>query len=276
MWLPDHQTVVQTVLFRDLLTGEPLPNVQHLVSVPSVYERLVPIGVTSHAVIPASIAGSLLTRWHFAGAQIHTYAALSALPEVVVRALADGAAQYVVAYWPDYDGVCHGNGPASPEARATARSLDAAFDLLLTSLPRRGNILVVLTADHGQRPLDPDEAIVLNDDAVLMTWLASPPLGERCARYLRIRPGMQSAVAQHLLPVADVVRMDDIWADGLFGGPPAAASFRLRTGDLLAVPRGRRQLHWAFSGAERGDVYRGGHGGWTAWEMLVPVVVIRP
>ena len=69
--------------------------------------------------------------------------------------------------------------------------------------------------------------------------------------------------------------MADIWADGLFGGSPAAASFPLRTGDLLAIPRGRRQLHWAFAEAERAEVYRGGHGGWTAWEMIVPVVAIR-
>jgi hypothetical protein len=275
VWWPDRDTVVQTVLFRDLLSGTPLADAQRLVTVPSVYQQLAAIGVASHAVIPAGIAGSLLSTWHFAGARVHPYATLEALPDVIVHALAAGGPQYVVAYWPEYDGICHADGPASPEARDAARRLDAALERLIAALSHNENVLVILTADHGQRPLDPAEAVVLNDDPVLLSCLASPPLGERCARYFRIHPGMDSTVARHLAPVAEVVPMADIWADGLFGGPPVSASFRLRTGDLLAIPRGRRQLHWAFSEAERAEGYRGGHGGWTAWEMTVPVVAIR-
>jgi hypothetical protein len=275
MWWPDRATVAQTVLFRDLLSGTPLADAQRLVTVPSVYQQLAAIGVATHAVIPAGIAGSMLSAWHFAGARLHPYATLGALPDAIVHALAAGGPQYVVAYCPEYDGACHEFGPSSPEARDAARRFDAALALLLAALGRAENVLVILTADHGQRPLDPDEAVALNDDPVLARWLASPPLGERCARYFRIRPGGESIVARHLSSVAKVVQMADIWAAGLFGGSPAAASFRLRTGDLLAIPRGRRQLHWAFAEAERAEVYRGGHGGWTAWEMTVPVVAIR-
>jgi hypothetical protein len=275
IWWPDRATVAQTVLFRDLLSGTPLADAQRLVTVPSVYQQLAAIGVASHAVIPAGIAGSMLSTWHFAGARLHPYATLGALPDAIVHALAAGGPKYVVAYWPEYDGACHEHGPSSSEAQHAARQFDAALALLLTALGHPENVLVILTADHGQRPLDPDEAIRLNDDPVLTRWLASAPLGERCARYFRIHPGSESIVTRYLEPVAEVARMADIWAAGLFGGPPAAASFPLRTGNLLAIPRGRRQLHWAFAEAERTEVYRGGHGGWTEWEMIVPVVAIR-
>jgi Type I phosphodiesterase / nucleotide pyrophosphatase len=275
IWWPDRATVAQTVLFRDLLRGTPLAGARRLVTVPSVYQQLAAFGVASHAVIPAGIVGSMLSAWHFAGARLHPYATLGALPDAIVHALATGGSQYVVAYWPEYDGACHEHGPPSSEARASARQFDAALERLLAALGHAENVLVILTADHGQRPLDPNEAIALNDDPVLARWLATPPVGERCARYLRIRPGGESTVERHLSPVAEVVRMADVWAAGLFGGPPAAASFRLRTGDLLAIPRGRRQLHWAFAETERTEVYRGGHGGWTEWEMIVPVVAIR-
>ena len=275
IWWPDRATVVQTVLFRDLLRGVPLTDASRLVTVPSVYQHLAAIGVSSHAVLPVGIVGSTLSGWHFAGAHVHPYAALDELADVVPQVLAAGGRQYVVVYWPEYDGACHLFGPASPEARDAVQKVDTVLEHLLATVGNRDNILVILTADHGQRPLDPTAAVVLNDDPVLGQWLSVPPLGERCARYLSVRPDTASVVARHLAQVAEVVPMADAWADGLFGGPPAAASFPQRTGDLLAIPRGRRQLHWAYSEPERAEVYRGGHGGWTAWEMTVPVVAIR-
>jgi hypothetical protein len=275
IWWPDRATVMQTVLFRDLLRGVPLTDASRLVTVPSVYQHLAAIGVSSHAVLPAGIVGSTLSKWHFAGACMHPYAALNELADEVTHVLAAGGPQYVVAYWPEYDGACHIFGPASPEARNAASRVDTMLERLLATLGQSENVLVILTADHGQRPLDPTEVVVLNDDPVLGNWLACPPLGERCARYLSVRPGTESVVARHLGQVAEVVSMADVWADGLFGRRHATASFSQRTGDLLAIPRGRRQLHWAFSETERAEVYRGGHGGWTAWEMTVPVVAIR-
>jgi hypothetical protein len=72
--------------------------------------------------------------------------------------------------------------------------------------------------------------------------------------------------------VAEVVPVEELWSDGTFGGAPARPDLRLRTGDLLAVPRGRRQLHWAWKESDRAAHHRGDHGGWSAEEMLVPLV----
>jgi hypothetical protein len=275
IWLPDRQTVAQTIHFRDLMTGDSLRSGQDLVTVPSLYQRLAAIGVSCQAVIPTSIAGSILSGWHFAGAQILAYDSLATLPSLVASALDGPKPLYVVVYWPDYDLVCHQHGPTSSQARETVRAFDDALGRVLPILLRTEDVLVLLTADHGQRPLDADDAILLNDDPALTNWLASPPMGERCARYLRVRPGGEAAVAQHFAPVADVAQMDTVWANGHFGGSPGTEAFRLRTGDLLVVPRARRQLHWAFTEADRGELYRGGHGGWTECEMLVPIVAAR-
>lgn len=274
IWWQESATVVQTLLFQDLLSGTPLADPSGLITVPTVYQRFAASGVECHAIFPASIAGSTLSAWHFAGAHNHPYTTLETLPDVVAQAVATGEAQYVVAYWPGYDTACHDRGPTSLEAQDAAQRVDVALEHLITATCNLEDILVILTADHGQRPLDPAEAIVLNDDPVLLSWLASPPFGERCARYLRIQPGTESLVADHLAPIAEVVPMADVWADGLFGGHPEGP-FRRRTGDLLAIPRGRRQLHWAFTEDARSNIYRGGHGGWTTWEMLVPLIAIR-
>jgi hypothetical protein len=265
---------VNALLFRDLLTGKPLADPASLMSVPSLYQQL-PEGVARRVVIPASISGSLLSQWHFAGADLLPYKRLAQLLAQLALALSGTQPCYAVAYWPDYDTAAHIHGPASPAAGKVLRGFDAALGQLLDALPRDGKTLLMLTADHGQREIAPNETTILNDDAALVPFLASPPMGERCARYFRAKPGMEQALANHLAPLAEVIPMAEVWAGGLFGDPQGAVRYRSRTGDLLAIPRDHRQLLWAFTDAARKEIYRGGHGGWTAAEMSVPLIAIR-
>lgn len=274
-WLVDPGTVADTVLFRDLVADRPLENPRRLMSVPSLYRWLADEGVTCRVVMPSSFRGSPLSHWHFDRAEFVPYQAPGSIPSRIAEAVNGRGRRYVVAYWPGYDAVCHWHGPSSPEAGDEAAAVDLAFERLIGVLPHTGRTLVLLTADHGQRDLDPAEAVLLGEDRALSAWLASPPLGERCGRFLRVKPRTEKQVVEHLSSVSEVMSMDDAWAIGLFGGPPAVAEFRMRTGDLLVVPRGRRQLHWPFTEHDRSETWRGGHGGWSDAEMLVPVIALR-
>lgn len=274
IWLDDRQTVANALFFQDLLTGKPLADPASLMRVPSLYQQM-PAAVLRRAVIPASITGSLLSQWHFAGAEVMPYQRLEQLPRRVADALQAPQLSYVAAYWPDYDTAAHLHGPASSQAGQALHSFDAALGQLLDALPRDDQTVILLTADHGQRELDPNEATILNDDAALVSLLASPPMGERCARYFRVQPGRDLVLADQLAPLADVMPMAEVWAAGFFGDPRGAARFGSRTGDLLAIPRDHRQLVWTFSDANRQEIYRGAHGGWTAAEMRVPLIAIR-
>jgi hypothetical protein len=226
-------------------------------------------------VLPSSIARSLLSQWHFDGAEIVPYQTPSSLSSLVADALAGSGLRYVVAYWPDYDTVCHVYGPSSQQASDEAAAIDLAIGRLVARLPRTGRTALLLAADHGQRDLDPTKAIYLDHDPEVVAGLASPPMGERCGRYLRARPRQEQKVVAHVSAVADVLPMADAWATGLFGGAPADPEFRSRTGDLLAVPRGSRQLLWSYSETQQATAIRGGHGGWSDVEMLVPVIALR-
>lgn len=274
-WVLDPGTVADLILFRDLVADAPLASPQSIMRMPSLYHRLASEGVVCRVVIPRAIEDSPLSQWHFAGADVVPYETPGSIPSRVAEAAEGEGRRYLVVYWPGYDAVCHVNGPSSPEAGDEAAAVDLAFGRLIETLPHTGKTLVVLTADHGQRGLDPSEAVVLSEDGRLRAWLASPPMGERCGRFLRVRPGFEERVARHLTPFADVMPMADAWAIGLFGGPPTDAEFRMRTGDLLAVPRGNRQLHWSFADRDRSVGFRGGHGGWSDAEMLVPVIALR-
>jgi hypothetical protein len=273
IWLPEDGAVAELIRFWDLNADVPLTRPERLWAVPSLYDRLAAAGVTCRIVSAHAYRETALSRFLFGGAVYLGYTSSSGIPSLVAEAAGGTGRRYVVAYWPGYDAVCHHSGPASRAAGDEAAVIDLAIGRLVGALGGQRALLLV-AADHGQRELDRAEAVALHEDRRLGEWLIGPPAGERCGRFLRARPRHGAAIAAHLAEVAEVAPMDELWADGLFGGRPARADFRLRTGDLLAVPRGRRQLHWAWKEPDRAALHRGGHGGWSADEMLVPMVAM--
>ncbi|HEX2186580.1 MAG TPA: alkaline phosphatase family protein [Chloroflexota bacterium] len=278
VWLPQEGTVAELLRLWDMVADRPLRAPEQLVTVPSLYRRLAAQGVKCAVVAPGAHRGSHLSRWWFEGATYLPYDTAASIPSLVAGAVTERY-RYVVAYWPGYDLVCHRFGPRSRAAADEAAALDLALARLVDGVGRLRRGLVVVVADHGQRELEPGQAVALHHDATLAPWLASPPAGERCGRFLRLRAGAMPEVAGHLGAVAEVRPMDDLWRRGVFGGPPARPDFRARTGDLLVMPRGGRQLLWAFgrAGAAPGGAdpaLRGGHGGCSPAEVLVPVVTL--
>ncbi len=251
LWLGDGPEVTDMLLSRDRATQEPRtpPAVP-----PSLYTRL---PMRCRAVNSAAFAHSALTRWHFAGAEYRRWYSPNTLPSLIADAVDGAQLAYVTAYWPDHDPVCHVHGPVGPEAADEVAALDLVLSRIIARLPRSGRTLLLLVGDHGQRQLDPAAAVHLAETAA----------GERTATYLRDAPGL----VERLSPYADLRRTDDLWREGWFGGPPADAAFRRRVGDWIAIPRDGRQFLWSPTQ----DRYRGGHGGWSAEEMLVPLVCIR-
>jgi predicted AlkP superfamily pyrophosphatase or phosphodiesterase len=275
LWIEALGASVEMIRFVDMARGGPVPQPESILNVPSLYQRLAAAGVCCCAVCPAAHQGSALSHALYFGAKYRSYVSPVAIPERVSEALSQVGPRYVVAYWPDYDRICHHYGPASERARQEARTIDRALDRLVRVLPRDGRSRLILTADHGQRELDPAIALWLDQDSTLAQWLNGPPVGERCGRYLRVKSGSEAEVAEYLAPVADTLAMAEAWSTGLFGGAPAIEEFRARTGDQLVVPRGRRQLLWSHGSMGREEPFRGGHGGWTEDEMLVPLFAIR-
>jgi hypothetical protein len=272
LWLPEVGAVSDMISFRDLERRSPIPLPHRLAKTPSIYSRLSRAGVACRTVNCAEFEDTPLTRWHFAGAEYVPYASLEEMPRLVAEAAGPG---YTVTYWPGYDTACHLHGPRSHRAAASVRRADAALARLFRNLTRTGDTALILTADHGQRELSPRKAALLNDDPYLTPRIKAPPGGERACRYFYAANGSERELALHLRGAADTLPTAEAWDSGLFGGPPAQEDYRERTGDILAVTRSAWQLNWAFSPEQRRDFHRGGHGGWTEEEMLVPVLFAR-
>jgi hypothetical protein len=66
-----------------------------------------------------------------------------------------------------------------------------------------------------------------------------------------------------------------LWDEGWFGGDPTHKDFYGRTGDLVAVPEVPSQLQWSRQPVPDLNLDGGAHGGWSADEMLVPLLALR-
>ena len=252
----------------------------------TLYARLQVAGVTrAFAVNPAHFGGTALTRMLHQGAEYRGYIATSSVEPIVSRILSDdtGNPTYVYAYWPTVDTISHLVGPLTPEHSAEVAAFDAFFGRLLQRLPRRGDTLVMLTADHGHVVTQPERELPFAEHPALLEMLRVLPVGERRAVYLHPRPGADDEVLDYarsrLRSEAAVTTRDDAVRLGLFGPGGLSERAAARIGEVLLFPRSNLQFVTPVQMEDgtpmRVPAFRGLHGGLTAEEALVPLLAIR-
>jgi hypothetical protein len=182
---------------------------------------------------------------------------------------------YVHAYWPQIDSLAHEHGINSPQVAEAFTALDAGFAQLV-DVARSNNSRVVVTADHGFIDTCVDETIDLDDHPGLRETLLLPLCGEPRAAYAYVRTSREAQFEDYVLgQLADKVhllRSEDVVRRGWLGPGEAHAALRDRIGDYVLIPRGRAILRDWLKGEER-HTHIGVHGGLTAAEMIVPLVV---
>jgi hypothetical protein len=223
----------------------------------------------SHVVNPRHIIHSDFNVALSGRAKRHGYETLEEMFALIAGIVRSGEARsYVHAYWPQLDSLAHEYGIHSEPVAQAFAALDGAFARLLDVVHESGS-LVIVTADHGF--IDTDETIDLDDHPGLRDTVG------RCAanrarlrlRSLRLKDSSRT-MSGHLSTVC-LLRSDEV--RGRWLGPGSAhPALRDRLGDYVLLPRGRAILRDWLMGEEH---YRhvGVHGGLSATEMFVPLVV---
>ncbi len=255
----------------------PLPSsfeVQRLLPCMTVYERLHEAGVTTHAFLPRGITDSGLSQLLYRGCDhIHPAVGLSdtlALARDVLQRSAGRTA--VTLYWPGLDSVAHSRGAESASYEAEAAAIGAAIEREL--LGRVGRTLLVLSSDHGFATMDPKDYAPLSEFPSLRDAAFLFPTGEPRASYLHLRPDSRTRLPWNLPTLLDggLLLVDSAAAvqAGLFGPEAAHPESARRLGDLVLASTGRRGIQHPYPDA---PLLRGMHGGLSADEMLVPLIV---
>jgi len=180
---------------------------------------------------------------------------------------------YVHAYWPQLDSLAHEYGITSPQVAEAFAALDAGFAQLLDVARQTGSRLLV-TADHGF--IDTDETIDLDDHPGLRDTLLLPLCGEPRMAYAYVRTGREAQfegyVRENLADRVQLLKSEDILQQGWLGPGTAHPALRDRLGDYVLIPRGRAILRDWLRGEPR-HTHVGVHGGLSATEMMVPLIV---
>lgn len=182
---------------------------------------------------------------------------------------------YVHAYWPQLDNLAHEHGIHSEQVAEAFAALDAGFARLL-DVARSNDSLVIVTADHGFVDTSADQTIDLDDHPGLRETLLLPLCGEPRAAYAYVRAGREAqfedTVHGRLANRVQLYSSEEVLHQGWLGPGEAHPGLRDRLGDFVLIPRGRAILRDWLQGEER-HIHVGVHGGLSAAEMNVPLVV---
>jgi len=244
-----------------------------LIDAPSFAAR---IDAPAAALLPAELAESDFSRLLAAGARRDGYRGLDDFTRRLARFVdGDDEARYLYAYWPELDRLAHLGGPSSTAVAAHYRELDRALAPLAAAAAASGTLLII-TADHGFIDSGPDERIAMADHPALAAMLSLPLCGEARAAYAYVRARaadeFEDYVTRELGHAVDLRRADEFIADGWYGPGAPHPELAARIGDYVLAARGRYSLADRVIG-ERGFDLRGQHGGLSAAEQRVPLLL---
>lgn len=229
-----------------------------------------------HVVVPHRIAHSEFNTAHQGKARLHPYANLGQMFRSVAEIVrAQGGRNYVYAYWPELDRLSHEHGVASREAVTHLARIDAAFGNFLASIGGTSTTIIV-TADHGFIDTRLDQTIRLEAHPELARTLSLPLCGERRAAYCYLHANQRAQFvdyfAAHLEDCADLKDSEYLIESGYFGLGAPHARLHERIGDCTMMMKDACIIeHW-LPGEPR-YVQVGVHGGMSAQEMYVPLIV---
>ncbi|HEX7971236.1 MAG TPA: alkaline phosphatase family protein, partial [Thiobacillus sp.] len=229
-----------------------------------------------HVVSPKSIVHSDFNVALSGRAERHGYDTLDEMVAVVAGILrSDAPRSYVHAYWSQLDSLAHEYGVHSAQVAAAFAALDAAFATLI-EVARASGSRIVVTADHGFIDSPAEATIDLDDHPALRDTLVLPLCGEPRMAYAYVRAGRQAQfedyVRAHLADRVQLFESADILRQGWLGPGDAHPALRDRLGDFVLIPRGQAILRDWLDG-EQHHTHIGIHGGLSAAEMIVPLVV---
>ncbi len=266
-----REGVTATILpYIDRFTKRPLSDIdsESALPVPSVMARFTR---RTAAFVPRPISGSVYTRYFNGGAQEHPYDSLDAAVEAIARhdaAVREPAYSYV--YVPHVDVAQHEYGTRSPQTLGALAAVDAAIAALRERLPADARI--ILTADHGQISVDPDEALLIEDGGDVMAALRFPPAGDPRVLMFHVRDGraaeferaFRACYGEHFV----LLTTDEAEQLALFGPVALTAETRARIGDYVAIADAASVLLYRPE-----DRLRGVHGGIHRDEILIPLIL---
>ncbi len=224
------------------------------------------------------LVDSSYTRAFQGKAEVRGYRSLAGFFDVVREIVNSHDSCFVYAYWPQLDALCHGFGVDSDNSRAHLRQIDARFGDFLDAAQGSG-AAVVLTADHGFVDTTAETRLQLGDHPRLADTLVLPLCGEGRAVYCYVDPAkralFEAYIAEELGECCTAVTKEELLAGEYFGLGESHPRLAERIGHYALLMKDNFVLRDHLMGERERPVHVGVHGGTSAAEMYVPLVLAQ-
>ncbi|GCE11556.1 alkaline phosphatase family protein [Tengunoibacter tsumagoiensis] len=253
------------------------------------YQMLQSKGIESHVFQNENYTTSTYSEIVFRGSQVHPYRtlqeALRSLSQVLLSPTEKPG--YYFLYFDKIDTTCHNFGPYS-------KQLDDAVDVCLRHLNdilyqtvagKCTDTLLLMTADHGQVEVNPQQTYYLNKQIPNISRLFKTnkrgsvmvPAGSARDMFLHVKEEHLTALVpelrQRLDGRAEVYLTQDLIAQQFFGMQPPSSTFLDRVGNVVILPY-KHETVWWYEEGKFAMHFQGHHGGLTPEEMEIPFMAL--
>jgi len=291
VYIRELEQVIATLPFsavgdsgRDRLVGRMNP--RSLFLGPTINWALKRAGVDVVSFVRSSLARTVYSRLSHRGSEVVSFITASDLMASLRKRIEEAKRRtFFYVYWESVDTIGHVYAPSSEASGSEVSLLSYVLKKELIerlSSEAAKETALILTADHGQISVDPDQAFYLNPMRQLMRWLERtasgrriPPWGSARDVYLAVKEEKLDKallfLRRELGARAVVLRTQDALGMGLFGLNKPKPKFLERIGNLMILPRDDNLIWYKFARGDALDI-RGHHGGLAPGEMLIPLV----
>lgn len=253
-----------------------------------IYRGLKKKGIASTIFQAREYTPSTYSDSAFAGATIRGFKTFTESLVNLSESLAKSTApSYFFCYYDKIDSISHEYGPESAQTTAEIQTFLLIMENIFLKAMRgsKKKILFLMTADHGQSEVDPKTTVYINRDPVFAgveKFMRTDrqgrfivPAGSARDFFLYIREEAvdeaQAFLASRLEGKAEVRKVADMITEGYFG-PTISPVFRGRVGNLVILPY-RGESVWWYEKDKYEQRFLGHHGGLTAQEMEIPLIM---
>jgi hypothetical protein len=243
-------------------------------TVPTLGPHLEAHGIQAHAFQHFSIAFSGLSAMLFPMVNVYPFQTLSdlwvTLPEHLNSHSGERAFTYI--YWGELDELSHRFGPQDVRVELEFANFTSLVGHFLGELKgRRGDTLLLMTADHGHLDTPKLPQFELRNHPDLAACLHMLPSGESRFAYLYVRLGCEQKIRDyldHAFPGQFVMLPSEVMRNsGLLGSGRPHPGLVDRTGDFVLIAQDKAYLWWA----NKENHMLGRHGGLSSIEMQIPL-----
>jgi hypothetical protein len=287
MWMKEYGMVINTVVhapmsykndFGSLVKAGFKP--EEFIPYPTLGTYLSQHHIQSYAFQHYSISRSGLSKMLFKDAKVHAFNTTTDLWVNLFQLIESKPAERMFnwIYWGEIDYFSHHYDPDDErvlvEFTNFCQTLQQSF-LAPMKQRHKGDTLLILTADHGEIVTHKNPLFELRNYPSLIKRLHIMPTGEHRLAFLYIRPGQVEYVCSFIEQTwgekFTLIKSQRAAKAGLFGSGNDHPQLNDRLGEYILIAHDDAYLWWA----EKDNFLHGRHGGMSADEMLVPLMVMK-